>query len=401
MRIPLIIFLIVFSSLALTLLWWWWADTRLRTLRRAGWLRVAVGLFATIFLSGVTYYILMRRMGWKWSPPDWWVAVVMLWALIGLPLMALPLMDIAGIAWLVGWWRRRRRKSAHMPAAIPVAGEPALTRREALAAGMALAPMVLTLGTVGVGLIQNRRFRIRRIEVDLPQLPSVLDGMTIAHVSDSHVGKFTYGPIVDRIARATLELDADLTLFTGDLIDSRLEELPEAVAFLQRIHRPGRFLAIEGNHDLFGGREPFERAVRGAGLPLLLDEKATLRVRGHPVEVIGLRWSYDAAHPDPRNFGRVVAGRDPDAFPIVLAHHPHAFDVAAQAGLPLTLAGHTHGGQLMLTPEFGAGPMLFRYWSGLYRQGAARLVVSNGVGNWFPLRTAAPAEIVHLTLRAR
>jgi predicted MPP superfamily phosphohydrolase len=43
--------------------------------------------------------------------------------------------------------------------------------------------------------------------------------------------------------------------------------------------------------------------------------------------------------------------------------------------------------------------MMFRYWSGLYRRGPGRLVVSNGVGNWFPLRTAAPAEIVHLTLR--
>src|SRR5205085_1142502 len=92
--------------------------------------------------------------------------------------------------------------------------------------------------------------------------------------------------------------------------------------------------------------------------------------------------------------------RDPNAFPILLSHHPHAFDPASAQGIPLTLAGHTHGGQLMLTPTFGAGPLLFKYWSGLYRRltGEA-LVVSNGTGNWFPLRINAPAEILHLTLR--
>jgi predicted MPP superfamily phosphohydrolase len=53
----------------------------------------------------------------------------------------------------------------------------------------------------------------------------------------------------------------------------------------------------------------------------------------------------------------------------------------------------------MLTPEFGAGSMIFKYLSGHYQRGASSLVVSNGAGNWFPLRTHAPAEIIHLTLR--
>lgn len=53
----------------------------------------------------------------------------------------------------------------------------------------------------------------------------------------------------------------------------------------------------------------------------------------------------------------------------------------------------------MVTRDLGFGPMLYRYWSGLYRDGERALVVSNGTGNWFPLRTRAPAEIIHLTLR--
>jgi predicted MPP superfamily phosphohydrolase len=70
-----------------------------------------------------------------------------------------------------------------------------------------------------------------------------------------------------------------------------------------------------------------------------------------------------------------------------------------ELGLPLTLAGHTHGGQLMLTPELGAGSAMFRYWSGIYQKNSRTVVVSNGTGNWFPVRVNAPAEIIHLTLR--
>ena len=97
--------------------------------------------------------------------------------------------------------------------------------------------------------------------------------------------------------------------------------------------------------------------------------------------------------------GELLKARQPDAFPILLAHHPHAFDAAAEAGLPLTLSGHTHGGQLMLDSHRGFGSAIFRYWSGLYQKNASQMIVSNGVGNWFPIRVNAPAEIIHITLR--
>jgi len=125
-------------------------------------------------------------------------------------------------------------------------------------------------------------------------------------------------------------------------------------------------------------------------------------VRGHPVQLLGLPWNRDEGliASSVRELARQVA---PGAFPVLLAHHPHAFDAAAAAGIPLTVSGHTHGGQLMLGASVGFGPLMYRYWSGVYRKpehNEAALVVSNGVGNWFPLRTDAPAEIIHLTLRS-
>jgi uncharacterized protein len=128
-----------------------------------------------------------------------------------------------------------------------------------------------------------------------------------------------------------------------------------------------------------------------------------LDVRGVPVQLLGLRWT--RVHGQGRDAAigaevrKLLEQRAREAFPILLAHHPHAFDAAAEAGMPLTLSGHTHGGQLMLNEQLGFGPAMFRYWSGLYERGPSKLIVSNGVGNWFPLRLNAPAEIVHLTLR--
>jgi uncharacterized protein len=160
---------------------------------------------------------------------------------------------------------------------------------------------------------------------------------------------------------------------------------------------------IEGNHDLIEDPRAFETRVRASGIPFLLNQAMIVDVSGFSVQLLGTRW--------PRVYGqgrdaaigadvrKVLEQRTPDAFPILLAHHPHAFDAAAEAGMPLTLSGHTHGGQLMLNEQLGFGPAMFRYWSGLYERGRSKLIVSNGVGNWFPLRVNSPAEIVHLTLR--
>ena len=136
--------------------------------------------------------------------------------------------------------------------------------------------------------------------------------------------------------------------------------------------------------------------------PLLVNEYRVVPVRGRPVQLLGLPWSREEAV-IARSVQQLAGQIAPGAFPILLAHHPHAFDAAAAAGVPLTVSGHTHGGQLMLSDAVGFGPLLYRYWSGLYRMpaaGGASLIVSNGVGNWFPLRIGAPAEIIHLTLRS-
>ncbi len=287
-----------------------------------------------------------------------------------------------------------------------------VSRRSFLRTAAAMTPPLVTTVATAASMPQLTQFRVRRLTINLPTLPASLDGMTIAHVSDVHVGRFTHGRILDRIVAATNELNADLVLLTGDLINDSLAYLDEALDLAKRFN-PNRGVAMcEGNHDLIESRTEFERRTRASGIPLLINESMTVRVRNEPIQLLGLRWGRatigGAGGTRRENSGddairssmdAVLAQLRGDAFPILLAHHPHAFDPAAAAGIPLTLAGHTHGGQLMLTRTIGFGPRMYRYWSGLYTKPSGSLVVSNGVGNWFPLRINAPAEIVHITLR--
>ncbi len=268
--------------------------------------------------------------------------------------------------------------------------------------GMALAGPAATAALTGAALYQLSRFRVRPMLLEVTGLPPALDGLRIAHVSDLHVGRLTHGDILDDLVDQTNALKADLVLVTGDLIDHHLTDLPTALDVVGRLEGKYGVFVCEGNHDLFESGDRFRAAcllAPGTATYLFQDEK-TIRIADQPVQILGLNW----CGPDEewiRNEVRDIARRrNPDAFPILLAHHPHAFDTAEAEGFPLVLSGHTHGGQLMLTDTLGWGPLIFRYWSGIYRKGRSRLVVSNGVGNWFPLRVGAEAEIIHLTLRA-
>jgi predicted MPP superfamily phosphohydrolase len=275
------------------------------------------------------------------------------------------------------------------------------TRRQLLGMLTTLTPVLLTGACVAYSRTQLHEFRIRSIGVALPGLPPELDGLRIALVSDMHVGTFTSGPTVKRIVEETSRLKADLVLLPGDLINHALADLSDALdAVCNMQSRHGAYLCV-GNHDLIEDGAEFVRSVR-ARASLLVGESQLVPIRGRQVQLLGLPWNREEAQ-IANSVRQLVRQIVPGAFPILLAHHPHAFDAAAAAGIPLTVSGHTHGGQLMLTESLGFGPLLFRYWSGLYPQpgpNGAALVVSNGVGNWFPLRIAAPAEIIHLTLRS-
>ena len=387
-------------------LWWWRADRVLGRLRGSLLWRVALGAFMAAQAVGLGLVLLDRRfdldLDHVLAGP--WLTGIYLWhclLLFPMLLLWLPYALARGIV------RAVRRLLLKRDAAPAVSGPHPLTRRDfARLLGTAL-PALTTVGAAAIALWQIERFRIRRLTVELPALPAELDGLTIAHVTDFHVGHFTRGAVLDRIVAATNDLGADLVLFTGDLINFALSDLDTGLVSLRRLRGAHGVFLCEGNHDLFADADAFRQRTKAAGLSLLVNETANLTIRGRAVQILGLRWGaagHHAHHPASRGDAAIEGSMrglltqlQPGAFPILLAHHPHAFDFAEN--IPLTLAGHTHGGQLMVTQNLGFGPMLYRYWSGINRLGQRVLIVTNGTGNWFPLRTRAPAEIIHLTLR--
>jgi predicted MPP superfamily phosphohydrolase len=410
------VFLIISAIPILSLAWWVWAHRRLWKLRAPGYWHWVVAVPMVLLLGGFAWILLDRGGKVPMRLPTILYAAVMLWGLMFLPFLALPSMLFWGVwASIKRIFSLRRSLSDQLRepvVAAPVAevdfgtgplvledDPPAgMTRRDMLAAAGVALPVVATFATNFLSMPQWAQFRVRELSVLVPSLPAALDGMRIAHLSDTHVGKFTHGKVLADLANSINSLKADLVLLTGDLIDNTLDDLPAAMEMVTAIEPRSGLVMIEGNHDLFQGAENFAQGVRAYGVTLLRDEAIRLRVRGHPVQVLGIRWHRRGQGLE-KHVDTVADLVDPDAFPILLAHHPHAFDRAAERGLPLTLAGHSHGGQIMLTPEFGAGSILFKYWTGLYQRGSSSLVVSNGAGNWFPLRTSAPAEIIHITLR--
>ena len=418
--------LMLFSWIAADAGWWFIVDRRLRNFRHSRIWRAAIGIFMSTQMSYMVYLfaaVFVENLP-RIFPPFWEVAAY-LWHLGILPatLLIMALASIVrGILKLAR--RTRRRNQTEILSRKPVPRAPQLqrfTRRQALGAIVAAVPPLATAAVTAGTVVELGEFRIRHFQITLPSLPPDLDGLTIAHVTDLHIGRFLPPDMIRRVADATNALSADLVAFTGDLNDLSAPDTQQGIEFMRRIDPRHGLAMIEGNHDVMADADRYEEAMLEAGLPLLLDSTLTFRIPGRltPVQFSGISWGErkrgsemgrtgkDArrmfrvySQPETAaSIARVLVQRQAAAFPILLAHHPHAFDPAEAVGFPLVLSGHTHGGQIMLNRHIGAGPMRFRYWAGLYEKQNSSLFISNGVGNWFPLRINAPAELVKLTLR--
>ena len=403
-------FVLFVSSVMLTLdlLWWWLADRQARKLPNPRAWRIGWATFMAVQAAGMLVLMFARYLGFDRTAglPVWALIFVFVWHMLVLPGTVI-VAALAGAGWTFASVGARLRRVLMrpdpQPDPEPAVAPTAFSRRQFLAtAAVSVPPLVTVIGSAWA-VPQVTSFRVRRLTIPLASLPRDLDGLTIAQVSDVHVGDFTYGRTLRDIVETTNQLKPDLVLLTGDLLNRRLSDLPAALDMVRAIDPKHGLYNCQGNHDLFEGRDAFDRGVRAGGVAHLVNSSDVVRINGHPVQLLGLQWHGRRSGGDEMIAAQVdalVPQVQPGAFPILLAHHPHAFDRAAEAGIPLTLAGHTHGGQLHLTPGVGFGPWMFRYWSGLYRKDdGSALVVSNGVGNWFPLRINAPAEIVHVTLR--
>jgi hypothetical protein len=265
----------------------------------------------------------------------------------------------------------------------------------AVTMGMAIAAWGYTRG--------HRRLRTTRLDVPMPGLPAAVEGLRIVHISDLHLGPTAHREALREAIERVNAIDPDVVCVSGDLIDSPTTDLSHWTPELARLRARHGVYAVLGNHDRYAGSDRVAGALRThTGWRLLRDEVVRVDVRGASLHLIGLE---DRPGPQSARMLPRLHAQVPDGEPcVVLVHQPAAFATAAALGVPLTLAGHTHGGQVAIPglPAVNPARLLMTHLdAGTFTSGASVLHVNRGLGtSGQRVRIAVPREITIVTLAA-
>lgn len=334
----------------------------------------------------------------------WSVASIVV-VLLGLPLLLAR-----------GSWGVAKRITGRIANRVPAPSTPAalaapdLGRRRFFAG--VLPATALAAGAKGSASGLVSEFVVKHEEFVVPNLPAELDGFKIGQTTDVHVGDFIDADYLGRAVRALDDANVDLHVMTGDLIDD-LDQLEATLDALESNRAPHGMLAVLGNHEKWRGEERIVDAYskrRVERVRLLIDESVTIDHRGGSLRVVGVDWpSVGTRRRIPReerddrmlrSAQKAFAGVSGDEAVLCLSHHPDFFPHAVERGACLTLAGHTHGGQVALlgVPVFRAA---FVHMLGRYERDEKHLYVGGGTGHWMPFRIGVPAEVTVITLRRK
>ena len=263
--------------------------------------------------------------------------------------------------------------------------------------------------TRGADLLLGGRLRERHLEdkielrsydVAIPKWRRELDGLRIGHLSDLHLGDLMPGARVNEAIELLSKENVDLVAFTGDAVDLHWQGVETFFEGLVSVPAPlGHYLVL-GNHDHLDDADAVVRAAREAGITVLLDESVSVATdRGVPLRIGGIDWAKKL--PECSEKVELVAGKDEELCDLLLSHNPKGFIEATRKEIPLTLSGHTHGGQVAIKgrPDRNLA-VAHRLSAGFYERDGSVLFVTTGVGAWFPLRVHCPPEVVVLQVRS-
>ena len=365
------------------------AARRLTHTRRARLVLMAAGLAVYLALLLANFGVFGRRhsptrMTWYdalvSAPFAWWVSSSVLAFLI------------AALMWPV----RRLTRSTR---ALGSPGRRQFLERTASAA--IAAPFVAG----AYGLFYGRiNLQVTRQPIRLARLPKAFHGFRIAQLSDIHIGPFMSETEIRKYVRIANDLKPDLFALTGDFVTWDPGTQQAVVNALAELHAPfGRFGSL-GNHEAWSGTEDsITRLFHEAGIRILRQESVPIAVQGDRFNLIGVDFE-TRRHMGPANekfVRQYLEGVEtlvaPDTVNILLSHNPDTFDRAAEMHIDLSLAGHTHGGQLALefvSPEIAPSRLVTPYVAGWFGKPGGQLYVNRGIGTiGVPMRVGAPPEI--------
>lgn len=272
--------------------------------------------------------------------------------------------------------------------------------------------------TLLYGFSNKYNYRIKRVPLSFPNLPTAFIGLRILQLSDIHSGSFTDVEAVRRGVEKAMALNPDLILFTGDLVNNKHEEMLPFMDVFNKLHAPLGVYSIFGNHD-YGDYVAWDSAQQKKdnleklkdvhaklGWRLLLDEHVPISKGGEEIGLIGIQnWSALGNFPKYGNLTKAYAGAEKYPFKILMSHDPTHWDAEVRpefGDIDLTLAGHTHGFQFGVEiPGFRWSPVqyVYRQWAGLYKEGRQTIYVNRGFGFLgYPGRVGILPEITLIEL---
>ena len=316
--------------------------------------------------------------------------------------------------------RLSRAGMAALPVAQAARVDPA--RRTAFRYAAYLAGGLPLLATAYGATAGRLRYRLVPVEVPIMDLPSGLDGLRIVQFSDVHIGDFMSRAAVRRAVGLANRVRPDLAVVTGDLITGEGDPLEACVEELSQLQAPLGVWGCHGNHERWVGMEGRAAALfERHGMHLLRQQAVELPWRGGALNLIGVDDQRERTRPgEPSSMLRGIESLvRPDIPNILLSHNPDTFPRAAALGIELSLAGHTHGGQLRIglgERQWSPASLITPFVAGLYRlplgaergggefrsrpRSSAFLYVNRGLGTFgLPVRLGVPPEITVITLR--
>ncbi|TVR70819.1 MAG: metallophosphoesterase [Marinilabiliales bacterium] len=281
---------------------------------------------------------------------------------------------------------------------------------------IAILPFLAIIYGVAVGRFD---FRVSETEIRSPGIPVSFDGYRIVHISDLHIGSFHGYP--NRVRQAVEIINrqqADVIVFTGDLVNNFTAELEGFTGILGQLNAPHGVYSVLGNHD-YGDYFQWESeaqkkanmkdmfaAQEKMGWRLLMNEWEPLVINNDTIVLAGVENWGEPPFPRYGDLEEALDGTCGYPFVILLSHDPTHWDarVLGKSNVDLTLSGHTHGMQVGIeTAVFRWSPSRMRYprWGGLYVENGQFLYVNRGLGYVaFPGRIGMPPEITVIELKS-
>jgi len=259
------------------------------------------------------------------------------------------------------------------------------------AASLASAPFVL----VGYGAgYATAAYQITKLSLPFGR------SLRVVQISDIHAGLYMTRGQVKHCVDVVNDLRPDLVVVTGDFISNSMYFAYGCAEELARLRSRYGTFAVLGNHEhWYGNPREVEAVFRAQQISLLNNAHRVIQTDQGPFAVAGID-DLGSGHPD---LEAALQGLDPSIPTLLLSHCPEIFPQAAERRIPLTLAGHWHGGQIRLKLpglDLSVAHLLTPYPEGLYRINASHLYVTRGIGTaWTPIRLNASPEVVPLALK--